>query len=191
MIEPSLTPMRIGIPRLLAGVDHRVDLIAVADVAGVQADLVDAGLDRLEGALVVEVDVRHDRHAGLGKDLLERLGVLPLGDRDADHVRPRLAVPLDLRDRRVDLVREAGGHGLDRDGGVAADADDAGPRVAEGDLPGGPSGVHGAGLYGCPTANRRSISSREPRPSWGSVRSRQEIRPWTKPALRCSAPASR
>ena len=39
------------------------DLRAVADVAGVQADLVNAGLDRLQRPLEVEVHVGDDRHA--------------------------------------------------------------------------------------------------------------------------------
>ena len=59
---PSLTPTRMGMPASLAGLDDLVDLLAVLDVAGVEADLVHAGLDRLQGPLEVEVHVGDDRH---------------------------------------------------------------------------------------------------------------------------------
>ena len=65
MIEPSFTPMRMGMPADLQASITVVDLVAVADVAGIEADLVDAGLDRLERPLVVEVHVGDDRDGGL------------------------------------------------------------------------------------------------------------------------------
>jgi hypothetical protein len=46
----------------------------------------------------------------------EGLGVLLLGDGDADDVRPGRGELVDLRDALVDVVRVAGGHGLDGDG---------------------------------------------------------------------------
>ena len=40
---PALTPMRIGMPRSLASRDDRLHLVGVADVAGVEAQAVEAG----------------------------------------------------------------------------------------------------------------------------------------------------
>ena len=60
--EPSLTPMRIEMPRSFAAWTTSPHLRRVADVAGVQAQAVDAGLDRREREAVVEVDVGDERH---------------------------------------------------------------------------------------------------------------------------------
>src|SRR5690606_17011926 len=107
----------------LARLDDVDDLLAVVDVAGVEADLVDARLDGLEGALEVEVDVGDDGDADLGDDLLQGVGVLLLGDGDADDVRARGGELVDLGDTPGDVVGVAAGHGLDGDrgdgGGVA------------------------------------------------------------------------
>jgi hypothetical protein len=104
---------------------------------------VHARLDGLERPLEVEVDIRDDRDGGLGEDLGEGRGVLLLGDGDADDVRAGGGELVDLRDALVDVVGVPGGHGLDGDGGIAPDADDAGGVVAEADLSCGASGLHG------------------------------------------------
>ena len=46
--EPALTPMRIGTPRSLASLGHGLDVLGLADVAGVEAQAVHAGLERGE-----------------------------------------------------------------------------------------------------------------------------------------------
>ncbi len=135
-----------GDARVPARVDHGVDLLAIGDVAGVEPDLVDARLDRLEGPLVVEVHVGDDRHAGLVEDLRQGRGVLALGHRHADDVRPGGGEPVDLGDARVDVVGVAGGHRLDGHRRVAADADDSGALVADGDRTGRVAMGHWCGL---------------------------------------------
>ncbi len=122
----------------LAGVDDFFDLGAVLDVAGVEADFVDAGFDGFQGALEVEVDVGDDGHFDLLEDFLEGFGVLAFGDGDADDVGAAVGELVDFGDALVDFVGVAGGHGLDGDGGVAADED-----VADLDLAGFAALNHG------------------------------------------------
>jgi hypothetical protein len=106
-------------------------LIAVADVARVETDLVNTGFDRFKGALEMKMDVCDDRDTHLRQDLLECVGVFSLGDGDADDIRPGRRELVDFGDTLVDIVRIAGGHGLDRNRGVAADLDSADPVVAD------------------------------------------------------------
>jgi hypothetical protein len=65
----------------------------------------------------VEVDIGDDGDAGLVEDLAEGFGVLFFGDGDADDVGAPCVEPVDLAHARVDVVRVAGGHGLDGDWG--------------------------------------------------------------------------
>jgi len=133
----------------LACLDDGFDLLAVLDVARVEADLVDAGVDRFEGTLKVEVHVGDDRHGHLRHDLAKRFGVFFLGHGDTDDVRPGGSEPVDFSHTCVDVVGVASGHGLDGDGrgggavGAAADFDDADAVVAERDLTGGSAWGHG------------------------------------------------
>ena len=73
----------------LAGLDDLPDLAAVLDVAGVEADLVHAGLDGLEGPAEMEVHVGHDGHRDLGQNLFERIGVGPARHGPRGPRRPR------------------------------------------------------------------------------------------------------
>ncbi len=120
-----------GDAAFLAGIDDFFDLGAVVDVAGVEADLVDAGLDGFEGALEVEVDVGNDGDFDLFEDFLEGFGVFAFGYGDADDVGTGLIEFVDFGDAFVDVIGIAGGHGLDGNGGVSADA-----NVADGYLAG-------------------------------------------------------
>ena len=117
----------------LARVDHRVDLLAVGDVAGIEADLVHAGLDRLDRALEVKVHIGDDGHPRLAQDVLQRCGVLTLGHRHADDVRAGRGQAIDLRHARVDFMRGTRRHRLHRDRPVAADSDEARVLVAHRD----------------------------------------------------------
>ena len=126
----------------LAGVDHLVDLVAVADVAGVEANLVHARFDGLEGTLEVEVHIGHDRNRDLLHDLDQRLGVLALRHRHSHYVDARRGVALDFLYARIDVVRVARRHGLYGNWCVAADSNSANAVITNGHLTGFSTGIH-------------------------------------------------
>ena len=97
-----------------------VDLVAVRDVAWVEADLVDPGLNGLKCALEVEVHIRNDRYLHLLDDLAQGVRILALWDGNAHHIGAGEPVALDFRDACIDVVRVASRHGLHQDRGVAA-----------------------------------------------------------------------
>jgi hypothetical protein len=125
-----------------AGLDDVDDLGAVVDVAGVKADLVNAGFDGFEGALEMEMDVGDDGDGDAGEDFLESLSVLFLGDGDADNVSAGGGEFMDFGDAFIDVPRVAGRHGLDGDGSVAPDAYKAVCFVANDHFSRFPSGNH-------------------------------------------------
>ena len=88
-----------------------------------------AGVSRRERALVVEMDVRDDRHAAGADDLLQRGGRFDVGAADADDVDARIFAAADLVDRRAHVVGRRVGHRLHGDRRIAADGD-----VADHDL---------------------------------------------------------
>jgi hypothetical protein len=106
---------------LLRKVDHLRDLLGAADVAGVQANAVGAGLDRLQRKRVVEVDVGDHGDRRLRDDRLQRLGVLLARDRDAHEVGARLGHRADLVHRRLKVGGLGLGHRLHGDRCAAAD----------------------------------------------------------------------
>ena len=57
---PPFTPMRMGMFLLLAGIHHRLHPVIVADVAGVDADLIHAHVCAGQSRLVVKMDVCHE-----------------------------------------------------------------------------------------------------------------------------------
>ncbi len=72
---------------MVAGrLDHVADAIRAADIAGVDPQAGGARLGRLDGALVVEVDVGDDRHVDIAHDLLQRDRAFLVRHRDADDV---------------------------------------------------------------------------------------------------------
>ncbi len=144
---------------ILTRVDDGFDLVAVVDVPGVEPDLVHARLDGFQSPLEVEVHIGDDGDIGLGEDLGERLGVLALGDGDADNVGPGSGELVDLGDALLDVVGVPSRHGLDTHGcggggggeplgervigrDPAADLDDPGALVADEDRTGWVSGLH-------------------------------------------------
>jgi hypothetical protein len=111
---------------------HLGHFLAAADVAGVEADAVGAGVDRLEGQRVVEVDVGDHRDRRLGDDRPQRLGVPLAGHGHANQVRPGVGDLADLLHRRLDVGRLGLGHGLDGDRRTAADRHSADEYLAFG-----------------------------------------------------------
>ena len=114
-----------GDAALPAGLGHLADIVRLADVAGVDADLVHAGLRRREREPVVKMNVGHDRDGRGVHDLGQgvRRGLIRHGE--ADDLAPGVMQPGDLLDGRVRVRGVRVAHGLHRDRRAAADGDGA------------------------------------------------------------------
>ena len=91
-----------------------------ADIAGIDAQASGTGLGSLDGALIVEMDVRHDRNRAFGDNVFQRMGRGFVRGRDAHDVCTGLGNGLDLRDGRAHIGRVGIGHGLHSDRRIAA-----------------------------------------------------------------------
>ena len=109
-----------GNPPVLGLPCHQLDLLRLAQVAGIEAQPRDSGLQRRQRHLHVEVDVRHDRQWGTGHDARQALGRFLLVARAAHDVTARTGQLVDLCQRRLGVSGLGGGHGLDGDGGSPA-----------------------------------------------------------------------
>ena len=114
-----------GDAALPAGLGHLADIVRLADVAGVDADLVHARLRRCERKAVVKVDVGHDRDGRGVHDLGQgiRRGLIRHGK--ADDLAPGVMQPGNLLDGRARVRGVRVAHGLHRDRGAAADGNGA------------------------------------------------------------------
>ena len=104
-----------------AGLRHRLHVLRAADVAGVDADLVNAPLRHRQGQPVVKMNIRHQGDADLLLDFGDGLGGAHIRDGQADNVRPRHLHGLDLGHRGLHVPGLGVAHGLDGDRGAAAD----------------------------------------------------------------------
>src|SRR5262249_34552894 len=100
--------------------DLAVAVIA-ADVAGVDADLVDRVVHGGQGHLVIEVDVADEGDLDAATDLAEDGGVLRLGHGDTHDFATGLFQAVNLGDRRLDIIGIGRGHRLDPNRVAAAD----------------------------------------------------------------------
>ena len=101
---------------------HHADFFRVADVAGIDAQLIDARVQGHQGKLVLKVNVRNQDGFGAAlADFRQRLGGLLIGHGQADDFAPSGFHLLDLRDRLLHFARVRLGHRLDGNGGVSAD----------------------------------------------------------------------
>ena len=114
-----------GDAALPAGLGHLADIVRLADVAGVDADLVHAGLRRREREPVVKMNVGHDRDGRGMHDLGQgvRRGLVRHGE--TDDLAPGIMQPGDLLDGRARVRGVCVAHGLHRDRCAAADGDGA------------------------------------------------------------------
>src|SRR5687767_13131261 len=112
---------------VLRALHHLADAVLVVQVARVQAELVDAGVQRHECQAVVEVDVRDDRQDRPANELLQRLPGALVRDGHARDLAAGFLELLDLADRRVEVVGERRAHRLHRDGRAVADGRAAHP----------------------------------------------------------------
>ena len=117
---------------------HQLDVLGPADVARVEPQAVDPGLERGERHAVLVVDVGHDGHRRPGHDAGQALGRLGLVARAPHDVAAGHGQVVDLLQRAVDVGRLGGRHRLHRDGSVTADG-----HVAHHDLAGLATRVRG------------------------------------------------
>ena len=111
---------------LLRAAHHQANLLGLADVAGIDAQLVDAGIERHQSELVLKVNVRDEDRVGAAlANFGQRLGRFKVGDRQAHDLAARRLHLLDLLDRLPNLARVRLGHRLHDDGGVATDREPA------------------------------------------------------------------
>src|SRR5262249_30589047 len=108
-------PLRLGLA------DDLAVAVVAADVAGVDADLVNRVVQRGQGHLVVEMDVADQRDADAALDLAQDGGVLRLWHGDAADLRAGLLQAVDLVHRRLDVAGVRRRHRLHPDRVAAAD----------------------------------------------------------------------
>ncbi len=106
-----------------AGCDDSIHLLAILNVAGIQANLVDARFNRLQCPLEVKMYVGHDGDRRLGENGGQGVGIRLGRDCDAHHIAPRLGELTDLGHRRIDVVGVGAGHRLNRHRCAPADGD--------------------------------------------------------------------
>ena len=105
---------------LAADVRHRLHLLLPADVAGVDADGVDAPLRALQGVFVVEVDVRDQGDGDPGLDLIHRLRRRLIRNSHPDDLAARRLQCVDLGHGGRHIVGLGVAHGLDGHRSAAA-----------------------------------------------------------------------
>ena len=106
---------------LLAGLNDSFHTVVVADVARVDADLIDTDIGASQSCLIVKVDIRHD---GDIHRVFDGLDALCVGCAGAGHTEDLTACRLAafcLRNVALDILDRNIQHGLHGDGIVAAD----------------------------------------------------------------------
>ena len=116
-----------GHPVFPGPVHHCLYLMAVADVAGIDADFIRPVLHGGNGQTVIKVDVRHQRNMNLLLDLSQRRGGFHGRHGHADNVAASLLQPLDLLHRGVHILGFGIAHGLNQD--RVSPADDPVPNL--------------------------------------------------------------
>ena len=97
-----------------------LDVLGLADVAGVEPQAVHTGLEGGQRQPMLEVDVGHDRHRRPGHDARQPLRRFRLVARAANDVGARAGQRVDLGQRGVDVGRLGDRHRLHADRGAAA-----------------------------------------------------------------------
>ena len=118
-VDPDADRAAIG----LGGADHFGDPLRGADIARIDPEAGRALVGGFQRALVMEMDVRNDRHLGSARDLVEMPGRFFGGAGDADDIGTHFLAAADLVDRRSHILGRGVGHGLDADRRIAADRD--------------------------------------------------------------------
>ena len=106
---------------MIAGrLDDLLHALGAADIARIDAQAGRPALRRLDGAAIVEMNVRNDRDIDLGNDVLERQRAFLIRAGNPDDIDACQLGTADLRDRPLDIGGQGVGHRLHRDRRVAA-----------------------------------------------------------------------
>ncbi len=105
----------------LQTVRHQLHLVLPADVAGVDAELVDAVFQRPDGQTVVKMDVCAQGHRALVHQRPHRLHAVLVIHRHPHQLGPGLRQTLNLGQGRLRVLRPRVGHGLNGNRRPAAD----------------------------------------------------------------------
>jgi len=81
------------------GFNHLGHAVLLADIARIKAQAGGAGLGGFNRALIMKMNIRHNRHTGPRGDLFQRLGAVFIRAGDADNIGPRRGQLLDLLER--------------------------------------------------------------------------------------------
>ena len=111
--RPAVDADADGDAPLPAGVRHGPHPLLAADIAGIDADLVDAALGAQQRQLVVKMDIRHQRDVDTRLDGWDSPRRLLRGDCHTDDLAPRLLQPEDLLHRGLHILCGGIAHGLD------------------------------------------------------------------------------
>ena len=107
---------------MIAGrLDDFLHALLVADIARVDAQTGRPRFSRLDPALIMEMDVRHDGNRAFLHDFLQRGGAVLVRHTDAHDVGPGLCRSLHLRDGARNVGGDRVGHGLHADRSIAPD----------------------------------------------------------------------
>lgn len=95
--------------------DDGFDFVTAANIARIDADLVDAVLNRLQRQTIVEMNIRDKRYRDLLLDLLDRFRGFFIVHRDAHDLASRFFQPVNLGYSRLNVRRLRGAHALNDD----------------------------------------------------------------------------
>ena len=140
-VHPDADRAAIGLGRA----HHFGHAFAAADIAGIDPQACRARIGGFQRALIMEMDIGHDRNARGAHDLAQRGGAFHIGARNADDIRARILAAADLVDRGDRIAGQRVGHRLHRDRRVAAHrngADHDLARCAARDIAPGAYGCH-------------------------------------------------
>ena len=113
--------------------DDFLHLRPLADVAGIEAQFRDARIERGNRHLIMEVDIRDDRHGRARDDLRHHRRRFLVRHGDADDLAAVRGEIVNLLDRRLLVARVRRAHRLDDDRRAAADLDGVSLAVVEED----------------------------------------------------------
>ena len=105
---------------ILRRLDHLAHAALIPDIARIDPQAGRARLRRLNRALIVEMDIRHDRHRAFAHNLAQRAGAALVGGRDPHDIRTNIGSADHLIQRRAHIRTIGIGHRLDRDRRIAA-----------------------------------------------------------------------